>query len=71
MQELVVALGGALFVANVLALARRKSDQKSVPTRTKNNTKAADYVAAPVARSVTYALIGLVVMIWGIASVLN
>ncbi len=83
LQELVIALGGALFVANVFALMKRKSDRAAVPERTVararpgspvrgyRNTASSEYSTAPIARSVTYALIGLVVMIWGIASVFH
>jgi hypothetical protein len=63
LRELLVALGAALFVGNLIALVRRRppasragdDDQQPLPR-------------APLARTVLYLLIGLVVMVWGIAS---
>ena len=54
---LVLALGGALFVGNGLALLRPP------PKRDEG-----DLERAPVARSVTMALVGLIAAIWAIAS---
>lgn len=84
LQELVVALGGALFVANVLALARRRADAVEANRRTVARARpgspvrgygrseaTTDLPQAPVARSVLYAAVGLVVMIWGIASLVS
>lgn len=84
LRELVVALGGALFVANVAALARRKRDGAAASRRTVGRARAAspvrgygraavtgDLAQAPIARSGAYALIGLVVMVWGIASIVT
>jgi hypothetical protein len=71
--ELMVALGGALFVANAYALARRRSDAEEAaasPRTRRSSTGDTDLAQAPVARSVTYMLIGLVVAIWGIASLI-
>lgn len=67
LRELLVALGAALFLGNVLALLRRRAlppgeagergaDGEAVMTR------------PPVARTATYALMGLIIMVWGIAS---
>jgi hypothetical protein len=87
LQELVVALGGALFVANVLALYRRRNDAAEANRRTVARARAGspvrgyrrdakpdgtrDLSQAPVARSVLYAVIGFVVMAWGIASLVR
>jgi hypothetical protein len=85
LRELVTALGAALFIANALALARRRSDKRSAARKTvararpgspvrgqKRNAKVdGDLAQAPVARSVTYMLIGLVVMIWGLATIIT
>ena len=83
LKELVVALGAALFIANVLALVRRRRDreqlaQKTVararpgsPVRGYNRPNTGDLVAAPVVRSATYAILGFFVMMWGIASVVR
>jgi hypothetical protein len=92
LRELVAAIGAALFLGNLLALARRRSDarraaQRSLararpgsPVRPNLRTGArpskrardtGDLAQAPLARTVTYAVIGFVVMVWGIASVLS
>jgi len=81
LRELLTALGAALFVANLFALVRRRSDarrsaQRTVararpgsPVRGHKRTEArTDLPQAPLARTVTYLVIGFVVMIWGIAS---
>jgi hypothetical protein len=67
MRELVLALRGALFVANALALYRRRND---VPGASHGND-ATDLAQAPLARSVTYMLIGLIVAVWALASIIN
>jgi hypothetical protein len=84
MRELVFALGAALFVANVFALYRRRVDgraavQRTVarhrpgsPVRGYQRTDArTDLPQAPVARTVTYVVIGFVVMIAGLGAMLN
>lgn len=84
LRELVVALGAALFVANARALARRRVDSDAAVRRTvararagspvrgyRRGNEGGDLVQAPVARSVLYLVIGLVVMIWGIASLVT
>jgi hypothetical protein len=82
LRELVTALGAALFLANALALTRRRSDAHRAAQRTvararpgspvRGNKRDAnggtDLPQAPLARSVTYLVIGFVVMVWGIAS---
>jgi hypothetical protein len=61
LRELLVAMGAALFFGNLLALVRRRApaagpeDGNSLPR-------------APLARTVAYLVIGLVVALWGIAS---
>lgn len=81
LRELVVALGAALLVANVAVLVRRRRDrdaavQRTVarsrpgsPVRGYGRSNSTDLAVAPVGRSVLYALIGVVVMVWGIASI--
>ena len=83
LRELVFALGGALFVANLLAIVRRRRDAEAAakrtvararpgsPVRGYQQTKDAptDLPQAPLARSVIYMLVGFVVMVWGIASI--
>jgi hypothetical protein len=84
MQELVVALGAALLVANVLALLRRRQDREVAaqqkvkkarpgsPVKKLGQTnRHGDLAVAPLARTVTYALVGLVVMVWGVASIVR
>ena len=76
LRELVLALGAALFIANVLALVRRRSDARAgsgaaTAKRRSDFGDAADLPQAPVARSVTYMLIGLVVAIWALASIIS
>jgi hypothetical protein len=82
LRELVTALGAALFLANAFALARRRSDARRAAQRTVARTRPGspvrpnmrdaegrtDLPQAPLTRSVTYLLIGFVVMVWGIAS---
>ena len=84
LRELVTALGAALFVANARALVRRKVDADVAARRTvararagspvrgyRREAECGDLVQAPVTRSVIYLLIGLVVMVWGIASIVS
>jgi hypothetical protein len=76
MRELVLALGGALFVANALALYRRRSGASGdVATRSgrrgSHGNDTTDLAQAPVGRSVAYMLIGLIVAIWGLASIIS
>jgi hypothetical protein len=78
MRELVLALGGALFLANGLALVRRRADARRAGARGGGRRAApavgsdsADLVQAPLARTVTYMLIGLVVAVWALASIVT
>jgi hypothetical protein len=83
MRELVFALGAALFIANAFALYRRRADAETArraktrrrpgsPVRgNQRASKSADLAQAPVARTVTYLVIGLVVMVAGLGAILN
>ncbi|GIU85935.1 MAG: hypothetical protein KatS3mg009_0450 [Acidimicrobiia bacterium] len=83
LKELVLALGAALFLANAVALVRRRADAARVPERTVARHRAGSPVRgygrpaggelaqAPVARSVAYMLVGLVVAIWALASLVS
>jgi hypothetical protein len=84
LRELVFALGAALFVANVFALYRRHADARQASDRSlarhrpgspvrgyARKDEAADLAQAPVARSVTYMIIGFVVMIAGLAAIVT
>ena len=79
--ELMAAMGAALFVANALALVRRRSDARQAardavtksrpgsPVRKQVRVATTGTLAqAPLARTVTFMLLGLIVAIWGIAS---
>jgi hypothetical protein len=68
MRELVLALGGALFVANALALVRRRGDASRAGPHGANS---ADLAQAPLARTVTYMLIGFIVAAWALASIVT
>jgi hypothetical protein len=79
--ELMAALGAALFVANAYALVRRRLDRREAaraavvrgrpgsPVRKQARLATSGTLAeAPVTRTVTYMLLGLVVFIWSIAT---
>jgi hypothetical protein len=57
---LVLALGGALFAGNALAVV------KPPPA-----TKEGDLARAPLARSVVMAVVGLVAAVWALASLIS
>lgn len=63
LRELLVAMGAALFVGNLMALLRRRAatpagdDGEALPR-------------APVGRTVAFMVIGFVVAFWGLASLL-
>ena len=58
---LTLALGGALFVGNVLAVVK--------PPQTRRSE--ADLTKAPVARSLIMAAVGLVAAVWAFASLVG
>lgn len=58
---LVLALGGALFVGNLLAVVRP-------PQRTSGQN---DLAKAPVARSVLMAAVGFVAAVWALGSLVS
>jgi hypothetical protein len=78
--ELVTALGGALFAANAYALIRRRRDRREAarmavvrsrpgsPVRKQALQSSGKLAEAPVARTVTFMLLGLFVAICGIAA---
>ncbi len=61
LQLLVLALGGALVVGNVLALVHP-------PTRPPVRGRSAPPLRPPLVRSVTMITIGMVAVVWAIAS---
>jgi hypothetical protein len=83
LRELLFALGAALFIANALALFRRRRDAQVAahrtvarsrpgsPVRGYRRTDNRDLPQAPLARSVTYLLIGFIVMVAGLGAILN
>jgi hypothetical protein len=58
---LVLAVGGALFVGNLLAVVRP-------PERQLDET---NLERAPIARSLAFALLGLVAAVWALASLVS
>ncbi len=75
LREIVLAVGAALFLANAYALTRRRADAErtSAPSgaRARRADEPHDLSQAPLARTVTYMLIGLVVAIWALASIVS
>jgi hypothetical protein len=81
--ELVTALGAALFLANAYALIRRNADRRQSAREAVARTRPGSPVRkevlaspgkldqAPVGRTITFMLLGLVVAIWGVASMLT
>lgn len=79
--ELVTALGAALFLANAYALARRGADRRRAARESVLRTRPGSPVKAqvrastgrldqvPIGRSVAFAVLGLVVFAWGLASI--
>jgi len=63
LRELLVAMGAALFVGNLLALLRRR-------TVTSPEQDGHELQRAPVGRTVAFMALGFVVAFWGLASLL-
>jgi len=84
LRELIAALGAALFLGNLVALVRRRSDLRRAavarsarrrpgsPVRGEARPRGErdDLPRAPLSRTLLYVLLGFVVMAWGIASLL-
>lgn len=66
--ELLAAVGAALFIGNLVALARRRRDREAAPAR--RRTDGADLPEAPVARTLLYMALGFIVMTWGVVSLI-
>lgn len=64
LRELLVAMGAALFVGNLLALLRRRS--AAAPAGDDGHA----LPRAPVGRTVAFMVMGFVVALWGLASLL-
>jgi hypothetical protein len=82
--ELTAALGAALFVANALALVRRRGDARRAARESAARSRPASPVRkqvrvattgtlpqAPLARTITFMLLGLVVAIWCVATLVS
>ncbi len=82
LRNLVLAFGGALFVGNVMALRNRRRDRDDVAPRTvararpgspvrgyRHDESITDLPEAPVGRTVLYAAIGLLMVVWWVASI--
>jgi hypothetical protein len=63
LRELLVAMGAALFVGNLLALVRRRA-----AVSPGEDGEALE--RAPVGRTVAFMVLGFVVAFWGLASLL-
>lgn len=80
--ELITATGAALFAANAFALFKRRSDRARAAREAVKRARPGSPVRSqvrvattgnlpvvPVGRSVAYMLLGLLVFIWGLASI--
>jgi hypothetical protein len=81
LRELITAMGAALFFGNLYALLRRPRDADRIAARTVERGRAGSPVRsparpgarrelaqAPVTRTLTFVVLGFVVMVAGIAS---
>jgi hypothetical protein len=83
MRELIAAIGAALLVANLIALARRPRDAEvrgarsgarsvkakgSSRVQATGRTREGELVQAPVGRSVAFAILGFVMLVAGVAA---
>ena len=68
LRELLVAMGAALFVGNLMALLRRRAAVS--PGEAGANEDGHALPRAPVGRTVTYMVMGFVIAFWGLASLL-
>jgi hypothetical protein len=69
LRELLVAMGAALFVGNLMALLRRRA-AVSAPPAESDAEEGHGLAQAPVARTVAYMVMGFVIAFWGLASLL-
>jgi hypothetical protein len=83
MRELIAAIGAALLIANLIALARRNKDADARGVRSgarsvkakgssrvqaTGRTRDGELIQAPVGRSVAFAILGFVMLVAGIAA---
>jgi hypothetical protein len=79
--ELFTALGAALFLANAYALFRRRADRRAAardavvrtrpgsPVRREVRTSTGRLDQVPVGRTVLFMVMGLIIFVWGLASI--
>ena len=66
LRQLLVALGAALFIGNLLALIRRQPPADMIRKAQEEGKDPPQ--RPPVGRTMAFLVVGLVVMVWGIAS---
>lgn len=72
LRELIAAVGAALFLGNAFALVRRRSATGTTGIRAgADSDDSTQLTKAPIARTVTFMLMGLIVMVWSLASLLR
>jgi len=85
LRELILALGAALFIGNVIALVRRRHDRRESAKRSvargrpgspvRSGVKATrereQLPQAPLGRTLAYLVLGFVVMVWSIATLVK
>jgi hypothetical protein len=85
LRELIVAMGAALFIGNLVALFRRRADRRQAAKRSvargrpgspvRSGVKATrerEHLSqAPLGRTIAYLVLGFVVMVWGIATLVT
>jgi hypothetical protein len=83
LREIILAVGAALFIGNLIALARRRSDRRRATQRAVAKGRPGSPVRgqvaatrnrealpeAPLARTVLYLVVGFVVMVAAVAAI--
>jgi hypothetical protein len=83
LREIILAVGAALFIGNLIALARRRSDRRRATQRAVAKNRPGSPVhgqvaatrdrealpEAPLARTVLYLVVGFVVMVAALAAI--
>lgn len=83
LREIILAVGAALFIGNLIALARRRSDRRRAKQRAAAKGRPGSPVRgqvattrnrealpeAPLARTVLYLVVGFVVMVAALAAI--
>ena len=65
LRELLVAIGAAMVVGNLMALIRRRAPASV--TRSEDGEASPQ---APLARTIAFLVVGFVIAVWGLASLL-